>query len=319
MKGIIDYAGLFPPAKLSLNKAIHNYASYRKGSDSWMLSRFVIPASMLHEVNKYGNELFTKGTSFPFSVLGSGTETVDEFGEEVHAVISYCADFCEAHQGQVSTGMMEIKLPHEPVLAQDADRLKKLMDNTAMQLQNSPLAPNTIFYEGLMDESWQKDNEAIIQALAAHNNNFSIDKNYQFAGYKIRCGGVKKELFPSVDQVAFVLNCARKNGVALKGTAGLHHPVRHYADEVQTKMHGFFNVFGGAMLAHANDFDETTLQEVLNEEDPKRFKFTDEKFFWKDYSVSVDKIKALREKSLLSYGSCSFDEPREDLQKLQFL
>ena len=34
---LIDYAGLFPPANLSLDAAIENYAQYINSEDSWML------------------------------------------------------------------------------------------------------------------------------------------------------------------------------------------------------------------------------------------------------------------------------------------
>ncbi len=319
MNGIIDYAGLFPPAKLPLDTAIHNYTDYRKSSDSWMLSRFIIPASKLPEVSKYGDKLFSDDKPFAFSVLGKKTETIDEFDEEIEEVLACCTEFCEAHFGSVTTEMMEIKLPEEAVFSQNVDLLKNLMDETAERLSKSRLTPSFIFYEGSFSNHWKKNNKAIIKAVSTHNDETFQVKNYHFAAYKIRCGGVKAELFPSVEQVAFFLNTAQNNNVAIKGTAGLHHPVRHYEDEVQTKMHGFFNVFGGAMLAHINDFNDATLREVLNEENPDNFSFTDEAFRWKDYSVTTQQIKSLREEYLLSYGSCSFDEPREDLAQLKLL
>ena len=37
LTGVVDYAGLFPPARLPLDEAIRNYARYRQGSDAWML------------------------------------------------------------------------------------------------------------------------------------------------------------------------------------------------------------------------------------------------------------------------------------------
>ena len=49
LSGVVDYAGLFPPAGLPLDQAIRNYARYRQGSDAWMLGRFVIPAARLAE------------------------------------------------------------------------------------------------------------------------------------------------------------------------------------------------------------------------------------------------------------------------------
>src|SRR5262245_38924762 len=56
--GIIDYAGLFPPAQLPLEEAIRNYARYRTEPESWMLGRFVIPATRLKELAELGKELF---------------------------------------------------------------------------------------------------------------------------------------------------------------------------------------------------------------------------------------------------------------------
>src|SRR5262245_50842218 len=33
--GLIDYAGLFPPAALSLEESLRNYARYRQEADAW--------------------------------------------------------------------------------------------------------------------------------------------------------------------------------------------------------------------------------------------------------------------------------------------
>src|SRR4051812_8134371 len=48
---IIDYAGLFPPAKLPLEDAVRTYLHGRKISpERWMLGRFVCPTTRLHEL-----------------------------------------------------------------------------------------------------------------------------------------------------------------------------------------------------------------------------------------------------------------------------
>ena len=49
MSGLIDYAGLFPPAKLPMDKAVANYAKYLGSPESWMLGRFILPVSRLEE------------------------------------------------------------------------------------------------------------------------------------------------------------------------------------------------------------------------------------------------------------------------------
>lgn len=316
MKEIIDYAGLFPPADLPLEEAIANYAQYRKGSNAWVLSRFIIHAARLSDLSSYADEYFSTESPFYFSVLGKGTDTVGEFENAVTDVAKACTAFCEAHPGQVQTDMLEMKLPVEAALSTDVDLLKQLMDDTAERLSQSEKTPNVIFYEGLLDESWKKNVKKILEALAMHNEGRPASKNYKYAAFKLRCGGVEAEHFPSVEQVAFVLANTRDYNVALKCTAGLHHPLRHYAESVQTKMHGFFNVFGAGLLGYAHDLKQDELEQIISDEDAEQFTFTDAAFSWKEYSIPTSEIATLRETALPSYGSCSFDEPIEDLKKL---
>lgn len=49
--GLIDYAGLFPPANLDLAAALQKYEHYRTGEYAWMLGPFVISASGLRELS----------------------------------------------------------------------------------------------------------------------------------------------------------------------------------------------------------------------------------------------------------------------------
>ena len=70
---LIDYAGMFPPASLSLEEAVRNYETYSRGDYAWMLGRFVVPLADAHEVP---NE-------FSLSVLGDGPYDVIETKEIV--------------------------------------------------------------------------------------------------------------------------------------------------------------------------------------------------------------------------------------------
>ena len=55
LSGIVDYAGLFPPAGLDMATAVRNYADYRDDDASWMLGRFVAPAAKLDELARQYN------------------------------------------------------------------------------------------------------------------------------------------------------------------------------------------------------------------------------------------------------------------------
>ncbi|HEY9643969.1 MAG TPA: hypothetical protein V6C57_25990, partial [Coleofasciculaceae cyanobacterium] len=46
---VVDYAGLFPPAKLDLRQAMANYEQYQKSPEHWLLGRFVLPLARLPE------------------------------------------------------------------------------------------------------------------------------------------------------------------------------------------------------------------------------------------------------------------------------
>ena len=49
LAGLVDYAGLFPPAALSMDDAVAEYARGRRSPEAWMLGRFVVPAARLLE------------------------------------------------------------------------------------------------------------------------------------------------------------------------------------------------------------------------------------------------------------------------------
>ena len=75
LESLIDYAGLFPPASLSLKDAVRNYDEYRRGQYAFALGRFVVPAAQMHEVPE----------DFPLSVLASPDSIPDAYVVEVKA------------------------------------------------------------------------------------------------------------------------------------------------------------------------------------------------------------------------------------------
>lgn len=319
MREIIDYAGLFPPANLSLDTSLQKYSKYRKHDDSWMLSRYIIPAGRLDELKPYAETLFAEAEEpFVFSILGKRTETISDYKEHLKDIEEALKQFHDDHGDCVQTDVLEMKLPREAVFASDADLLTDIYEETAQHFGGMSKFPDDVFFEGIFDKNWEKEIGVILESLNYYNDDLT-SKNRIKAGFKLRCGGVEASMFPSVEQVAIILNKVREQNLPLKCTAGLHHPIRHYDHSVGTKMHGFLNVFGGAMLGYAHDFSDKQMQSVIKEEDKEHFSFTDTGFRWKDYEVTTEEIEELREVALISFGSCSFDEPREDLRQLGLL
>ncbi|MGM0587978.1 MAG: hypothetical protein ACQETE_06175 [Bacteroidota bacterium] len=310
MSGLIDYAGLFPPAKLSLDESIRNFAKYRSEEDAWMLSRFIIPAGKLNELRAYG-ELLNTSTPFDFSVISQAADTLQSFREAVATSAEQILSLHDQLEPNVLTGALEVKLPIEAII-EGKETSSQALQTLVDQMAEHQALPKQVYCEPKFTENWRSEIPAVMAAISEVN-----DRTDQVAlAFKLRCGGVEAHLFPTVEQVAAVLYQAREKNVAMKCTAGLHHPIRHYSDSVGTKMHGFFNVFGAGLLGYAHDLAEEEVAHIIRDEDPSQFKFTGSMFSWADMDISEDEIAELRKTALHSYGSCSFDEPREDLDEL---
>ena len=317
MSGIIDYAGLFPPAKLDLDTAIRNFVRYRQGESAHMVARFVIPAVRLPELERYHDELFSQGDEpYQFSVLTRSGGHRDAFIEGVEADLEEIRTFRERHGERVVVDAMEIRL--SPDLAEQVPEaeLRGGLDEVADRVERVVPGGAQLFFEAGLPESWPGRTSLVVDAIAAHN---ATRLGRRRAGLKLRCGGLEPSAFPSLHRVAITLSACVLARVPFKATAGLHHPLRHHNDSVRTKMHGFLNVFGAGMLMHAGVISSLQLEEVLADESPESFRFEHDGFAWKDKRVGLMPMTRARKNALLSFGSCSVDEPREDLQQLGLL
>jgi hypothetical protein len=83
-------------------------------------------------------------------------------------------------------------------------------------------------------------------------------------------------------------------------------------------MHGFLNVLGAAVLSaeHQWDTDQTAI--MLEDENAKSFLFTDDGFSWREWRIDTERLE-YRRRFIISFGSCSFDEPGDDLRALNLL
>jgi len=293
---VIDYAGLFPPASLPLEPAIRNHAAYQQHADAWMLGRFICPAAQLAALAPF-KELFTEARPLTISALGPKSPV--DFSAELQATLTQIEAFHRQWGAYGKVEALELTLPAAHATPE-----------TLAGAQAALNFPANVFYELPFDEHWLTHLPNFLEALAAHKTS---------VGFKLRTGGVAASAFPSTAQVAAAITECRARGLALKCTAGLHHPLRHFNESVQTKMHGFINVFGAGLLAHAHQLSLSGVQTILEDEAASDFEFTDAGFSWCGLSVSVEDIAHLRQTALLSFGSCSFDEPREDLQNLGWL
>jgi len=146
-------------------------------------------------------------------------------------------------------------------------------------------------------------------------NTMTALRRYGFGG-KVRCGGVVPAAFPSVDELAAFVVAAHQSGVAFKATAGLHHPVRHYNEGAGATMHGFLNLLGAALFA---DEGAGVVAGILAEENASAFVFEDDALRIGTRRAALPAIEAMRGNGFVAYGSCSFEEPVDDLTALHIL
>jgi hypothetical protein len=315
LTGVIDYAGLFPPAQLPMEQAIRNYVRYQTEPESWMLGRFICPAARLAELSSM-RDLFAKLTRpLVVSALGRGGKDTEGFLVGLREDLKDIAVFRKTHDHRVEVDVYEAKLPIDLFGSAKSNGKPLALIEQAKQLIDEAGPPHlTPFYEAvLVGADWLIPIEMTVAAIAA-SAKARRGLRCEPGGFKLRCGGVDASAFPSSSQVVAALLACRDTNVPLKFTAGLHHPVRRYDTSVQTKMHGFLNLFVASVLNNQITLEQ--MQQLVEDEDATHFFFSEDGLGWNDVRVPISVIDQARKNSVISFGSCSFDEPCADLRGL---
>ena len=264
----IDYAGMFPPCSLELEPALANQASYVRLPESWMLNAFVLPVAKFDAAKQFLSH-FDPTHPLCISALGPRTENATAFrnalGETDAAIRSLSAHNVDL----VSITQLEMFLPDD-------------VDSSGLKEARSIVGSLPAFWEAPAERA-----QRTIALLAEHNSNL----DHPTFGYKMRTGGVTADAFPTSAQIALALVTPATHQVPIKFTAGLHHPLRQYREEVQTKMHGFLNVLGAAVLAAEHKWDAAQTAGMLEDEAAGSFKFDDEFFAWRDWKIDIRRLK----------------------------
>jgi hypothetical protein len=320
LTGIIDYAGLFPPAKLPLDQAIHLYAHHRLDSPCWMLGRFVCPSERLGELAALVPDLFSPASPLRISALGRGGRSVPEFLAGLRTDVDAMAAFRDRHSERAVTDAYEIRVLAEVLVADSSDAAHALLVESGKTLRRE--FPSLIPYYEAGSGTSSHSSMFLLSTVLANAKRLAKQQpalSEHPAGVKLRCGGPEAADFPSPEQVAFTITACRDAGVLLKFTAGLHHPIRHFNAAIQTHMHGFLNVFTAGVLAHAARLNKDQVRQIIEDQNADDFAFDEAGLRWKDLSASVAQIRAARESAVISFGSCSFEEPCEGLRTMGLL
>jgi hypothetical protein len=280
----IDYAGLFPPAGLSMPEAVANYAAYLGGEDAWALGRFIVPVARLEE---FGAALATQRPKVRWQLSGL-------VGADMARDIAAARTFSQRHGDAALFDTLEFKAPTANSITEAVKRVGGHF---------------VTFHE----VSTAQDPGELLSVIAGAG-----------ARAKIRTGGVTTDAFPEPAVLArFLEQCAAAR-VPFKTTAGLHHPIRaahlltYEAASSTATFHGFANVFFAAAFAHAG-WSAAQLVRVIEESSPVAFAFEEDGASWRGHRLGTEALQAARAKLLISFGSCSFEEPVSDCRALGWL
>ncbi len=275
LNGLIDYAGLYPPASLDMPAAVRNYLDYRAGSRAPMLGRFIVDMARVPDLRSAAGDALGH---FRVSLIAPATLQPAQLDE----------------LRDLRVESLEIKSSDPSAI----ERFRALIP-----------VPRECYFELLLNPL----SAASILALARTG-----------ASAKLRMGGVISDNFPTAQSVIATLKALAVGGVPFKATAGLHHPIRschrltYAADSPTSTMHGFVNLLCAATIIYfAGDLAHA--EAVLQEENPHAFRIAPRSIGWRTLEWSAEQLGEVRRRFFLSFGSCSFTEPIQDLEAMGWL
>ena len=282
LEGIIDYAGLFPPASLSMGDAVRAYATYRGAQDRDLLGRFVAPASRLGELSE---------------ALHAG---VGAQAEPWRVSVTTGKEFVGGRDGAIefNTRAKHARCDVLEAVASSARDVSAILSD----------APSG--FDLYIEVPADSDPVPFISEIAGSR-----------AFAKIRTGGVTTAAIPLAEQVLRFMVACRDAGVPFKATAGLHHvirseyPLTYESDAPVGTMFGYLNIFLAA-AAVTDGWTSSEVLEVLELRDASRIAFDDEGVRVSGRLLSSDALARARMTSARSFGSCSFTEPVTEARAL---
>lgn len=281
LESIVDYAGLYPPAQLDLRSAMQTYAKSAVTPDAWMLCRFVLPAARLPEF----------ASLLPEFTLARWSLSL---------VTNSLAELEQAFAGAND----RIQIAALEFTPQSPDTVRSLIAQLPPQFD--------AFFEIPLDDSFA-DAIAVLKGTSA--------------SAKVRTGGLTQSAIPGSKQLAqWICTCAAAR-IPFKATAGLHHPfpgtyrLTYEANSSTAPMHGFLSVAIAAAFAYSQAIEVEEIVQLLEiNSDSDSLQFQPDRLIWHSLQgkrqLTLPEIQTARQQFFRSFGSCSFQEPIDDLKNL---
>jgi hypothetical protein len=291
LDGIIDYAGLYPPASLNMQDMVSAWVDGLSSEQDWMLGRVIVPVDRLDEFEQVSKSLIPSGDDEEPWVISALLSPSPESSMEMQVERIKLFNECHANEGRGGAVIDVVEVPGTDAVAIDA-----MLDQL----------PEEVF--PFFELPADGDIRGMLAVLVGSD-----------AGAKIRTGGMKPESYPTTEQLSnFILQCSLAD-VPFKATAGLHHPLMNHNGDIGIMQFGFLNVFLASLLASAGEESIEVIESVLTRSDLAGIEFGDEGVEVDGSVLGLDVIEDARIAFSLSFGSCSIDEPVADLVGLGLL
>lgn len=274
-RGLFDDASLFPPASLAMADAVAGHLRHKASWYREMSGPFVCADRKIAQLSAALTAANVAELDLAL-VLPGGADSLETATDAVFG------------EPRLRLRAIEVPIAASDEPAGSAAAVAKL----ASRLDDMPLAGATAFIE---IPASQLDSDAL-QVAAEH----------RYLA-KLRTGGVTAEAFPDEQTLARCLVALAQERLAFKCTAGLHHAVRHRAEDTGFEHHGFLNVLL-ALTAALEGAEAADVAIVLADRDPGRVAAAISALT----PDAADEARSL----FTSFGTCSTDEPVTDLVTL---
>jgi hypothetical protein len=280
LRGLVDDAAVFPPGLAAIPDAVRDHRAHRSAWYAPFIGPLLVPEPSL--------DAFAQCAVSPLRITLVGDRTRPD---ALQRLLDAAARARDGGCGEeVHLAAVETALPAGAGRPDQAEQARRIGDELDRSLPAGVLA--------WVEVHRGPDLPDALSALAGAPARI---------GAKFRTGGTEAAAFPSPVELADVLHAARRVGVPLKLTAGLHHAVRHTDPRTGFPHHGFVNVLAALAAANAGA-SVAEMTDVLSCGDPA---FLSERLT----SLDDDTARAVRS-TFVSFGCCGVTEPVDDLVSL---
>lgn len=303
---LFDYAGMFPPAGLSFEAALEQSVGFHKtlSRPGLVGSELVIsPASLdCLQAQSLAALGFPSKSDFRICLLGAELGSPGKTREAELAGLDRLNSRPNRGHGSPRVVSYEVKAPAGMACAEIERALRPLRE----RLRGEPLR---LYVEPAWTPAqWAGRLPPLAQALERLNRD-----GKPVAGLKARGSG-PAAVTPEV--LSLVIAEVNARCLPLKATAGLHHPL--VEKERYGNCLGFIGLAAALRLERAlgpEEFGRESVLECLRSSTAEEFSFAGG-LAWRGFRVEDARLKAALREVPLSIGSCSLEEPDQDLERL---